>query len=140
MGRELNILIAGSRKFDSYIELSVVMDNLINTYKSIGGFSKFNIVSGGALGADTLAERYAKDRNLEMVIFPADWEKHGKSAGFIRNEQMHKYIASKSHRAVVCFWSSEERSKGTSHNFDLCIKYNNPLFIWDFYSKKFIQN
>ena len=46
------------------------------------------IVSGGAPGADSLGERYAKERGLAVERYPADWSKHGKAAGPIRNEQM----------------------------------------------------
>jgi len=44
------------------------------------------MVSGGAKGADTLAELYAKDRQVRgLSVFMAQWERFGKSAGFIRN-------------------------------------------------------
>ncbi len=46
------------------------------------------IISGGAPGADTLAEVAAAELNLETTIFPADWERYGRSAGPKRNLQM----------------------------------------------------
>ena len=51
------------------------------------------IVSGGAHGADAMAERYAKERGYHLVVFEAEWERLGKKAGPARNEQMHKFIS-----------------------------------------------
>ena len=39
-------------------------------------------------GADTLAGEYARDRGIPCRSFPADWRRHGRPAGFIRNRQM----------------------------------------------------
>nr|QBK89510.1 MAG: DNA recombination-mediator protein A [Pithovirus LCPAC001] len=44
------------------------------------------IISGGAKGVDTLAQKYAQDNNIEMKIHHAEWNKYGKSAGPIRNQ------------------------------------------------------
>ena len=44
------------------------------------------IVSGGAFGADALAEHYAKWKRLKYKIHRPDWKKYGKLAGFIRNK------------------------------------------------------
>jgi hypothetical protein len=46
------------------------------------------IIQGGARGADKLAREWAEDRGVGCVTFRADWEKHGPSAGPIRNGQM----------------------------------------------------
>lgn len=46
------------------------------------------IIHGAARGADSLAGQWARDRGIEENAFPADWKKHGKSAGPIRNQRM----------------------------------------------------
>ncbi|KKN05312.1 hypothetical protein LCGC14_1088550 [marine sediment metagenome] len=46
------------------------------------------VIHGGARGADTIAGEVAKELGFEVEVFPADWNKHGKTAGFIRNQQM----------------------------------------------------
>ena len=46
------------------------------------------IIEGGAKGADRGARYYAQETNKMVLTFSADWEKYGKSAGFIRNKQM----------------------------------------------------
>jgi hypothetical protein len=76
------LLVAGTRTFYDYDLLSKEIRRLTARYGD-----NICIVSGGARGADTLAERYAKDNGLEFVEFKAEWDKYGKSAGFIRNEK-----------------------------------------------------
>lgn len=120
------LLIAGSRTFNNYELLKERCDFFLQNQKGT-----IHIVSGGAKGADTLAERYARERGYELHVFPADWNKYGNSAGYIRNEEMHKFIAKASYKTgVVCFWDGQ--SKGTAHNFELCKKYNNPLRVVKF--------
>ena len=48
------------------------------------------IVSGGAKGVDSLAERYANEHNIKFSLFPVKWEKYGKGAGFKRNNETMK--------------------------------------------------
>jgi hypothetical protein len=46
------------------------------------------LIHGGARGADALAAAWAASRGIPADAFPADWERHGKAAGFRRNEAM----------------------------------------------------
>ena len=46
------------------------------------------IIEGGAKGADTCAFWWAKKNGIKIKTMKADWEKHGKSAGSIRNQAM----------------------------------------------------
>jgi len=46
------------------------------------------IIHGGASGADTLAGEWAAVNGCRCEVFPADWSKHGRAAGPIRNRQM----------------------------------------------------
>ena len=121
-------LVAGSRDFNDYEVLELMLDTMLRNHKEI------TIVCGGCRGADALAERYAKERGCECKVFPAEWDKYGKKAGYIRNEQMHKYIAEMAEaqgaprkRGCVLFWDG--KSKGTSHSIDLAEKYDNALRI-----------
>ena len=49
------------------------------------------VVTGRAKGADKGGEEWANGRHIKVTPFPADWDKHGKSAGPIRNGEMAKY-------------------------------------------------
>jgi len=57
------------------------------------------VVSGGAKGVDTWAVESAQKYGLKVEVYPADWEKHGKGAGFIRNTQIVEGSDS-----VLAFW------------------------------------
>lgn len=45
-------------------------------------------ITGGARGADRNAEIWAEQRGYPVRVYPADWDKHGKKAGPIRNQEM----------------------------------------------------
>lgn len=120
MDNTFYLLVAGSRGFNNYPMLKEKLDYLLQNQSG----KEIHIVSGGAKGADTLAEWYAKERGYQMHVFPADWS-IGKSAGYRRNEQMHQFISQFPKRGCVCFWDGS--SKGTQHNFELCKTYGTPL-------------
>lgn len=80
------------------------------------------VVSGGARGVDTVAERAANEIGLETVIFHADWDTYGKSAGYIRNKELVRYADE-----VVAFWDGQ--SKGTRHTVTLAEHVGKPLII-----------
>ncbi len=102
----VKIIVAGSRTFNDYDFLKEKMDELIK------GREETEIVSGTAKGADILGEKYAKESGFQIKRFPADWDKYGKRAGYIRNEEMAKYA-----NACICFWDG--KSKGTQHMINL---------------------
>ena len=52
------------------------------------------VVSGGAKGADTCGEKWARSKGIKVTQFPADWKKYGNNAGPIRNGEMARYVAS----------------------------------------------
>lgn len=49
------------------------------------------VVSGGAPGIDAAGEAWAASHSIPVSRFPADWRKHGRAAGPIRNEAMAIY-------------------------------------------------
>lgn len=102
----MKVIIAGSRDFRNYPLLKEKCDYILE------GGNGIEIVSGGARGADKMGEFYAKERGYGLKVFPADWEKFGKSAGFIRNKQMAEYSDT-----LICFWDGQ--SKGTQHMINL---------------------
>jgi len=46
------------------------------------------IIEGGATGVDRFARTWAKERGVEFVTVDADWKRHGRAAGMIRNREM----------------------------------------------------
>jgi hypothetical protein len=73
---------------------------------------KVTIVSGMAQGADMLAIRYANERGLAVIQMPADWKKHGRKAGMLRNQEMLNVA-----NGVVAFWDGQ--SVGTKGMIDI---------------------
>ena len=80
----MKIAIVGSRSFNDY-DLFV---GELNKIFSEEDFEIDEIVSGEALGTDLMAKKLALNNNIKYIGFPADWNKFGKSAGFIRNQQI----------------------------------------------------
>lgn len=97
------VIIAGGRDFSDYSLLTKTMDNvLVNVQDDI------TVVCGKARGADILGEQYAKEHGYAVQYFPADWNRYGKVAGYIRNTTM-----AKNADALVAFWDGQ--SSGTRH-------------------------
>lgn len=107
--------VIGSRTFNDYKLLSKVLD----LYKNFD----YIIVSGGANGADSLSEKYAKENNIKTNIYLPDWKKYGKSAGFIRNND----IVNNSD-IIIAFWDG--KSKGTKHSISLAKKQNKNVSVY----------
>lgn len=104
----MKIIIAGGRDFNNYDLLVKEVSHILTTSLVHIPLNEFEIVSGTASGTDKLGEKFSKDYKLKLKQFPADWTKHGKSAGYIRNKQMAEYAD-----ALIAFWNGE--SKGTQH-------------------------
>lgn len=76
-------LICGGRAFTKQPEAFAWLDNVA----SLHGTPTL-IIQGGARGADHIAHEWGRARNIPVRTYPADWNQHGRSAGFIRNQQM----------------------------------------------------
>ena len=126
------ILIAGSRTYNEYLEFVKITDIALQNHIN----DEILIVSGGATGADHMAEKYAEERNIPIKIFKADWQRYGKSAGYWRNIEMHEFIKNYPNRGCLCFWDGQ--SPGTKQNFDIAAKYHTPLRIYNYKTKKII--
>ena len=48
----------------------------------------FEVIHGGAQGADQIGGEWARMRRIPVRVFPADWRGLGRKAGPIRNQQM----------------------------------------------------
>lgn len=113
------LAVIGSRTFDYYPDMKSMLDAIHCKH----GIDK--IVSGGAKGADNLAERWADENGVEKLIILAEWDKYGPSAGYKRNA-----LVEQAADAVVAFWDG--KSKGTKHCVDLFAKNNKKVAIWRF--------
>lgn len=92
------VIIAGSRDICGLASLRYV-EKAMSRIRA----NPTEIVSGGASGIDFLGEVWAKNHAVPVRRFPADWLKHGRRAGFIRNSAMVQY-AKKHKGALVAVW------------------------------------
>lgn len=113
---KIKLAIVGSRSFSDKSIFDRTMLRLEEEYEIS------TIVSGGARGADSMGENYADRNGIDKIIFRPDWNKYGKAAGFIRNEDIIKNCD-----VCVAFWDGG--SHGTKHDIDLCEKYNKKCYI-----------
>ncbi len=80
----MKLALIGSRNFCDYADLKQCINRTFIEWNiTIGDID--TIVSGGARGADTLAEKFAKEYNLNIIICKPNWNKHPRAAGILRN-------------------------------------------------------
>ena len=97
------ILVTGSREWSN----RDVVEEALSPY-SIEASAV--LVSGACpSGADSMAEEVWKGWGLPVERHPADWRRHGKAAGFIRNQEMVDLGAD------VCLAFRRNYSRGTTH-------------------------
>lgn len=110
----MRVLVCGSRHFTDCFILKEQLEKLdIKT-----------IIHGDAKGADRMAGAYARTWGIEEVKFPADWNKHGKAAGPIRNTQM---LKEGKPDKVIAFLAKD--SKGTKNMIEQATKANIPVEV-----------
>ena len=105
---DYRVIIAGCRDFQDYALLKEKCEYYLqNKLQS----DNVIIVSGHASGADSLGERFAQEHGLQIELHPADWAKHGRAAGPIRNKEMASVAD-----ALIAFWDGQ--SRGTKNMID----------------------
>lgn len=93
----MRVLVCGGRDFEDFDFISAYLGNrLIDYYgwhpdpEPYGSWywDNLHIIEGGAQGADAGARIWARANYVDLIEFPADWKRHGKRAGYLRNVQM----------------------------------------------------
>lgn len=107
------ILVTGSR---SWTDVEFISDRLFEAFTDLGGSEDIVLISGGCpTGADRIAETHWKRGNLPLLVVPARWDIHDRSAGFVRNSIMVKYEPD----IVLAF--VKNKSNGASHTIKLAL-------------------
>lgn len=108
----MKLIIAGSRHFANI---------------DISGYIKFfdlaptEVVCGGAYGVDWSGGIWGDKTSTPVKIFFADWNKHGKAAGPIRNKEMAEYAD-----ALLLIWDG--KSKGSASMLREMKKLGKPIY------------
>lgn len=110
------IAVVGSRTITDKEFIFNKLDYYLQNLKNIC------IVSGGATGVDTIAKKYAVERNLRYLEFLPEYEKYGKKAPLVRNQQI---IDASTH----CIAFIKDNSRGTQDSINKAIKKNIPIKI-----------
>ncbi|MGR9384899.1 SLOG family protein [Rhizobium leguminosarum] len=88
----MKLLICGGRdmsRADAFNWLCHnVIDELCFASGCYSGLLIEKVIHGGCRGADEGAGDWAKSEHIPVVVCPANWKKHGKAAGPIRNREM----------------------------------------------------
>ena len=113
----MRTIIAGGRDFTNTGMAFICLESLVKAGDII--------ISGHASGADMMGELYAQKNKLQCELYPAEWEKYGRAAGPIRNEQMAK-VADR----LIAFWDG--KSRGTKSMINLAKKYGCEIIVFDY--------
>jgi hypothetical protein len=116
MYNETAILVCGGRDF----MYPVALTNMLDMYHRLEGIP--TLIHGGARGADSMAGRWAEKNDIPVNVYPAEWNKHGKSAGYIRNRQM---LVEGNPDAVIAF----SGGRGTDMMIRLALDNETPVWI-----------
>ena len=83
------------------------------------------LVSGGARGVDKMAERAASEFGVPIEVYPANWKRHGKRAGFLRNQT----IVDRADELLAFF--GKARTPGTSDTIRRAVAKGIPVHIFE---------
>ena len=110
-----NIAVVGTRNFTD----KDTFKRIINEVITIEGTPN-KIVSGGAIGADTLAFEWAIENNTEVLVFKPKYEDFPKKKRWMAPKERNTTIVDNSD-IVLAFWDME--STGTKDTINKSIKY-----------------
>ena len=115
----MKLIVAGGRDFTDTNRMIAELQKLVESGEIT---DSPELVCGMARGADMLAYSLWANNRMPIHNFPANWNKHGKSAGYKRNQEMGEFAD-----AAVCFWDGN--SKGTKHMIDIMNRLNKPVYV-----------
>ncbi len=110
----MRVAIIGSR--------SIQLDSLQELLAALPR-STHEIVSGGAAGADQIAEQVAQELSLPITVFRPDYAHYQRRAPLQRNESIVQYAD-----YVIALWDGT--SRGTAHVVERCIKEYTPVRVF----------
>lgn len=92
----MKTIIAGSRTINDY--------SLIERSIQSAPWKPTTVVCGDARGVDSLGAEWAEKNGVPVEHFPADWDRYGKRAGFLRNAEM-----AENAEALILIWDGKSR-------------------------------
>lgn len=118
----MRVLVCGDRNWTDTTSIMNALYLLKKKHKHL------IVINGGARGADTLGNECARELKLGTVQYLADWNKYGKSAGPIRNQQM---LKEGKPDLVLAFHPDLSKSKGTKHMVEIARKAGVEVIVFN---------
>lgn len=89
-----SVVVFGGRKFVSQKFFNLFMEQISRDLKNLRFPPNIcEIVTGDCkTGADRMARFWARKHKIPLVVYYADWDKHGKAAGPMRNQEMSDHM------------------------------------------------
>lgn len=118
----MRILVCGTRYFNPKdIGQRDVIMSVLNDYPRHA-----KVIHGDCRGVDKFASDHQFRRGGTALAFPADWDKHGKAAGPIRNQKM---LDEGKPDVVLAFHTDPMLGRGTRDMVRRAEKAGIPVFI-----------
>lgn len=118
----MRVLVCGSRDYTNYTRVFEVLD-YAHAQQPITC-----VIDGAARGADTCAWEWALRNGVYSQRFPADWPKHGRKAGPVRNYEMLQLGAPD---LVIGFFADiSNKSPGTMHMLTIADAAGVPVWVF----------
>lgn len=111
----MRVIIAGSRHYEDIEHVRQAMREC--------EFDVDVVISGAARGVDRLGEQWAAENGIKVQQFYADWYKHERRAGMIRNAAMAGCAD-----ALVAIWDGE--SRGTRHMINTMRRLGKRVYVY----------
>ena len=118
----MKVIIAGPRYKDPVNKIPFDNYKLVVEAIEKSGFEITEEVCGMAIGVDRLGEQWAIANSVPVKEMPANFAKHGKAGGPIRNREMAEYAD-----AAVIVWDG--KSRGTRNMINEMIRKKKPYYL-----------
>lgn len=120
----MKLAIVGSRILEESDKNLAQMTEIIKRNLDLKNITE--IVSGGARGTDTLAEKFAEQEKIPFKLFPADWKRFGRGAGPRRNQEIVDHCDK-----LIAFFINEAKSTGTKDSVRRAKRQEKLLFTYE---------
>jgi hypothetical protein len=118
----VRLAVVGSRDYPQG-RYWIVRNDILHVGQRVG-WDHLTLVSGGARGADAMAEQAAKDFGVPIIVHRADWKRHGRLAGMLRNEHIVEDADE-----MLAYFTTDEPSPGTADSIRRAQRKGIPVHV-----------